>query len=217
VREAVATAARADKVAEPSEALKRARAQMTELAARRKALLEGVGPAADKSVPWGVAVDAFLAADQALRAGEPAARVEKLLAGAFVLGVDLGPAYALRGLLALERGRLSKALADADRAVVLSPGESRAYLVRGRVRLERLHKDALADLAKAAKLSRRSDGEILHWLAAAQFQVGQREQALATQRAAVLLRPGDAEAAEQLRQFEQAAGLGQAHKSTGGE
>jgi Flp pilus assembly protein TadD len=54
-------------------------------------------------------------------------------------------------------------------------------------------------------LSRRGDGVILHWLAAAQFQAGQREQALQTQRAAVRLRPGDAELAEQLRQFERAS------------
>jgi tetratricopeptide (TPR) repeat protein/transglutaminase-like putative cysteine protease len=217
VREALAAAALAGKVAEPSEALKRARAQLADLAGRRKALLQGAGAALEKSVPWAVAVDAFLAADLAYREGAPAAHVERLVAGAFVIGVDLGPAYALRGLLALERGRLSKALADADRAIGLSPTEARAYLVRGRVRLERLHKDALADLARAAELSGRGDGAILHWLATAQFQVGLREQALATQREAVRLRPGDAEAAEQLRHFEQAAGVGQPARSSQGE
>ena len=150
-------------------------------------------------------MDAFLAADLAYQGSEPPGRVEALLAGAFATGVDLGSAHALRGLLALERGRLGMALADAERAVSLSPGEARAYLVRGRVRLERLEKDALADLTRAAELSRRGDGVVLHWLAAAQFQAGQRGQALATQRAAVRLHPGDAELAEQLRQFERAS------------
>jgi tetratricopeptide (TPR) repeat protein len=131
--------------------------------------------------------------------------VESLLAGAFGPGVDLGPAYALRGLLALERGQLSKALADADRAVGLTPGVARGFYVRGRVRLERLDRDALADLAKAAELSRRKDGSILHWLAAAQFQAGMRVEALATQREALKLRPEDPEVIEQARQFEKAA------------
>src|SRR5262249_2498232 len=159
-----------------------------------------------KAYPWTVAVDAFLAADRAFQGGEAPQRVEALLAGAFPAGVDFGPAYALRGLLALERGRLGQALADAERAAALRPGEARAYLVRGRVRLERLEKGALADLTRAAELCRRGDGLMLHWLAAAQFQAGQRAQALATQREAVRLRPADADLAEQLQQFERASG-----------
>jgi tetratricopeptide (TPR) repeat protein/transglutaminase-like putative cysteine protease len=205
LREAIEAGEAAGKVASPSDALRRSREQAAALAGRRQALLKELRVPPAKAYSWTVAVDAFLGADLAHRGGEPPQRVEAMLAGAFPTGVDFGPAYALRGLLALERGRLGKALADAERALALSPGEARAYLVRGRVRLERLEKDALADLARAAELSRRGDGLILHWLAAAQFQAGQRAQALATQREAVRLRPADAELAEQLRQLERAA------------
>ena len=48
-------------------------------------------------------------------------------------------------------------------------------------------------------------GIILHWLAAAQFVVGQRSQALETQRLAAALRPRDAEVARQLREFKRLA------------
>jgi tetratricopeptide (TPR) repeat protein len=205
VREAIEVGESAAKLTAAPEALRQAQAKTGALAVRRKALLEELHVPPAKAYPWTVAIDAFLAAELAHQEGAAPGRVDGLLAGAFGTGVDLGPAYALRGLLALERGRLGKALADAERAVALGPADARAFLVRGRVRLERLERDALADLLRAAELSRRGDGVILHWLAAAQFQAGQREQALQTQRAAVRLRPGDAELAEQLRQFEGAA------------
>jgi tetratricopeptide (TPR) repeat protein/transglutaminase-like putative cysteine protease len=206
VQEAIDAGAAAGTLAAPSEELQRARAQTAALAERRKGMLKELRVPPVKAQPWAVAVDAFLAADLAYQEGASPRRVEALLAGAFVPGVDLGTAYALRGLLALERGRLGKALTDAERAVTLSPNEARGFFVRGRVRLERLDNGALADLTRAAELSRRGDGLILHWLAAAQFQAGQRGPALATQRAAVRLRPGDAELAEQLRAYERAAG-----------
>ncbi len=206
VAEAIEAGEAAGKLGKPGEALRKAAAQTTALAERRKGLLRELKASVEKAYPWAVAIDAFLAADVLYQDGGPRARVESLLAGAFAAGVDFGPAYALRGLLALERGRLGKALADAERAVALSPGEARAYLARGRVRLERLEKMALADLGRAAALTRRGDGVVLHWLAAAQFQSGLRGQALATQREAVRLRPGDAELAEQLRELERAAG-----------
>src|SRR5437763_1272843 len=78
-------------------------------------------------------------------------------------GIDLGPAYALRGLLNLERGRLLKALPDAERALTLAPREPGGYYVRGRVRLERGDATALADLTRAEELSEHKDGLILHW------------------------------------------------------
>jgi tetratricopeptide (TPR) repeat protein len=132
-----------------------------------------------------------------------AERVETLLAAAFPEGVDLGPAYALRALLALERGRLLRALPDAERAVKLSPGEARGYYVRGRVRLERGDEGALADLETAARLSGRQDAHVLHWLAAAQFRAGRKDDALATQREAVKL-SGEKELLDQLRELERA-------------
>jgi Flp pilus assembly protein TadD len=73
------------------------------------------------------------------------------------------------------------------------------------VRLERGDKEALADLAKAAELSARKDADILHALADALFRAGRVEQALVAQRAAVQLKPKDAEMAEQLAAFEKAS------------
>jgi tetratricopeptide (TPR) repeat protein len=204
VREAIEVAEGSAKLTTVSEPLRQTRARVAALAARRKALLEELHVPPAKAYPWTVAIDAFLAAELAHEQGAAPKQVEALLAGAFGTGVDLGPAYGLRALLALERGRLGKALADAERAVALGPPEARGFLVRGRVRLERLERDALADLTRAAELSRRGDGVILHWLAAAQFQAGQREQALQTQRTAVKLRPDDAELAKQMRHFERA-------------
>ncbi|HYT95223.1 MAG TPA: tetratricopeptide repeat protein, partial [Gemmataceae bacterium] len=204
VQEAIEVGEAAGSLSDSGPALNKARAQIAALAERRKGLLRSLPVPPPKAYPYAVAVDAFLAAEVCHQGGGPRERVESLLSGAFGAGVDFGPAYALRGLLALELGRLGKALDDAERAVALSPKETRGYYVRGRVRLERLHKDALKDLARAAELSQRKDGVLLHWLAAAQFQVGQRERALATQREAVKLRPQDPELAEQLREYERA-------------
>ncbi len=206
IQEAIDTADAAAQVAKPSAALRQAREEAAGVSARRKAYLRALEAPLEKAYPWAVAIDALLAADHARRSGAPAARVEALLAGAFTTGVDFGPAYALRAELTLERGQLSRALADAARAVSLRPGEGRAYYVRGRVRLERLEKNALADLTRAAELTQRGDGLILHWLAAAQFQSGLRSQALTTQREAIRLRPNDPDLAEQLRQLQKAAG-----------
>jgi len=72
------------------------------------------------------------------------------------------------------------------------------------VRLDRGDAEALSDLCRAAELSRRQDGAVLHWLATAQFQGGEFDAALATQTEAATLRPEDADIAEQLRDFEKA-------------
>lgn len=167
----------------------------------RQAHLAELRVAPEKSHGWASAIDAYLTADLQYRRSAPRQQVEGLLAGAFPVGVEFGPAYALRGLLALERGRLGAALLDAERAIALTPNEARAYLVRGRVRLERVDRDALQDLTRAAELSGRKDAKVLHWLAAAQFQVGRRAEALTTQREALKLRPEDPELVEQMRQF----------------
>jgi len=147
------------------------------------------------------AASALVCAEQAQRDGRPANEVQKLLAPAFS-DVELGPASALRGQLALERGRLTRALADAQRAILLSPREARGYLVRGRVRLERGDNGALADLLRAGELTERKDATVLHWLAAALFQAGNHLEALTVQREALRLRPEDPELTEQLHEFE---------------
>ena len=60
-----------------------------------------------------------MCADQELIAwGSPLSRVKTILAGAITAGVEVGPAYALRGLLSLEHGKINSALADADKAAV---------------------------------------------------------------------------------------------------
>lgn len=157
-----------------------------------------------KEAIWAAAADAYLCADLAVAENRSVEQVEQLLSGAFTDGVELGPAYGLRGLLAVERGRLSKATADAERAIALSPRRARGYYVRGRARLERGQPGALEDLAKGVELSQRGDADMLHWLAKARMQGGQRGQALADQRDAVKLKPGDKELTGQLREFEQA-------------
>jgi tetratricopeptide (TPR) repeat protein/transglutaminase-like putative cysteine protease len=173
-----------------------------QLALRREALLHDMRVAAQHRAAWAEAVDAFLCADLAYREGRPASHVETLLARSLDQSVPCGPALALRGLLHLEQGRLSKALADAERALTLSPWEARAFYVRGRVLLERDQPLALLDLARAAWLSEQRDGKILHWLAAAQRRAGQRGSALATQRLALVLVPEDAEVLEQLGELQ---------------
>src|SRR5205823_1595054 len=118
---------------------------------------------------------------------------------------EVGPAYALRGRLALDRGKLTGALADAERALALGPRDGCAYFVRGRVRLERQAAGALEDLLKAADLTGRNDAEVLHSLAEALFRAGRKEEALTAQRVAVKLRPRDKEMADQLAAFEKAS------------
>jgi tetratricopeptide (TPR) repeat protein len=187
------------------------RTLVSTLTARRAALLKDARVPGEKAAAWCQALDRLVCAEQVHADGRPAKQVEALLAEALAGGVECGPAHGLRGLLALERGRLSQALADAEKAVALSPAEPRGHYVRGRVRLERGDARALADLEKAAELSRRQDGGVLHWLAAALFQAGRGKDAVVTQREALQRRPGDGELAEQLRRFEEAqrAGGGQ--------
>jgi Flp pilus assembly protein TadD len=57
-------------------------------------------------------------------------------------------------------------------------------------------------LEQAAKLSRREDPAILHSLAAALLRAQRKEEARATQKEAVKLRPEDPELQEQLREIE---------------
>jgi tetratricopeptide (TPR) repeat protein/transglutaminase-like putative cysteine protease len=175
---------------------------LRQLAVRRGALLKIPGVSDKNKAMWAEAVDAFLCADLAYSQGRPVGQIEALLAPALAQPMPFGPALALRGLLHLEQGRLAKALADAERALAVSPWEARAYYVHGRVLLERDHPIALLDLARAAWLSGQGDGKILHWLAAAQYRAGQRGQGLLVQRQALALLPADAEVLEQLQQLQ---------------
>jgi tetratricopeptide (TPR) repeat protein len=204
--EAITQAAQLERIKEPPPDLRRLCGAVGDLAARRKTMRKEARFPAGKEDAGNKALDQYLCADYAYRESAPVERVELLLPGAFADGVEIGPAYGLRGLLALDRGRLGKALADAERALALAPADARGYYVRGRVRLERASKAALADLEKAADLSKRRDATILHWYAAALSQAGRQREALTMQREAVQQKPDDPEIAEQLRELEKAQG-----------
>jgi tetratricopeptide (TPR) repeat protein len=169
---------------------------------RRALLVKDLNIKPEKAEAWNRVLDAFVCAELAHEENRPAKFVSNLLDNVFREKIDLGPAYALRGLIAVNKGRIRDALADAEKAVALGPKEPMGFLVRGRARLERGESSALADLEQAAALSQRKDGTILHWLAAAQHQAGKHDDALASQRQAALLRPRDPELLRQLQAFE---------------
>lgn len=184
-------------------ALDKLRDRVSTLAARREELLKSANLPQEKKAANQRVVDAFVCADDARRRGDEASRVARVLEGAFAEeGVLFGPAFALRGLLHLEQGKIGLARADADQALRLGPPDSLALFVRGRVRLLRGDRTAIGDLEQAARLSEQRDPRILHWLAAAQFQAGERDKAFATQKQAVALASGDEELRAQLREFE---------------
>jgi tetratricopeptide (TPR) repeat protein len=187
----------------PSE-LRQAMNQVAALTQRRADLLARV-PDRERKEGLLPTISCYVCAEHAFAMGLPAEKVETLLAGTFKEGIELGPAYALRGLLSLGRGRLTFALADAERSLALDPQDARACYVRGRIRLERGDTaGALADLNRAAELSERQDATILHWLAAALDRSDRHFDALTTQRQAVRLNPNDPEMAEQLKEMEKA-------------
>lgn len=201
--------AEAGRIAEQAESLtarpatlEALRVRVAALLARRKALLAILQPSEDKLDRCRSALAFALCAEDAYQQQLPTARIAKLLHSAFAEGVEVGPALALRALLALESGRLDKAMIDAEKAVRLMPDHPRGYTVRGRVRLERGVEGALSDLAKAAELSERKDGWGLHWLALALRKEGKNREALTTQQEAARLLPESAEVREQLQELE---------------
>jgi tetratricopeptide (TPR) repeat protein/transglutaminase-like putative cysteine protease len=198
---AIKQAERADKLDKPTPEILDCCKLVVQLQQRRNAVLAAVRVPDGLAAAYAEAADHFICAEQAY-GSKGASASEELLKGAFPDGVELGEAYALRGLLALERGRWARAAADAEKAIQLSPKAARGYYLRGRMRLEAGNKDALPDLAKAAELSERKDASILHWLAAALHKDGKNVEALAAQREAVKLRPNDAELEGQLRELE---------------
>jgi tetratricopeptide (TPR) repeat protein/transglutaminase-like putative cysteine protease len=204
LQQAVQDAEQADKVGKPAPELVQACQTTLNLVQRRKAILAEVNIPEGKQEQWNEAIDRFVCAEHARGIGRPAADVETLLNGSFANGVELGAAYGLRGILGVEKGRLGRALDDANRAINLSPKEAFAHYVRGRVLLERSQPEALNDLKKAAELSNRKDAYILHWLASALQRQGEHAQALGTQKEAVQLKPKDPELLQQLEEFQKA-------------
>ncbi len=204
LREAEREAKHADTVRGPTADLRRAQELVQGLVERRAPLLKEIDAAGGRVKGYAKAIDSLICAEHARAEGRPADRVEALMKGAFVEGLKFGSAHALRGQLALERGRLTQARVDAERALALAPLDARAFYIRGRVRLELMESGALADLEQAAKLSGRKDGAVLHWLATALAREGRTEEALVAQREAVKLKPEDQELVEQLRELENA-------------
>jgi tetratricopeptide (TPR) repeat protein len=195
---------KADKFDKPSDALRQTADRARRLVDRRNALAKDQKPPPGKESFFNKAMDAFVCAEQAHAEGQSARKVEALLAITFAADIDLGPAHALRARLLMDQGKLTRALADADRALALAGRDANAYYVRGRVRLERRQEGALADLEKAAGLSAHKDADVLHYLADALFQAGKRDDAVKIQREAVQLRPNDAELSDQLTAWEKA-------------
>ncbi len=133
----------------------------------------------------------------------PVEQVERLVHATCDEGIAFGPLLALRGFLRLERGQIRLALADAEAAIKLDANDARAFTVRGRSKLEQGNtKGALDDLRRATTLSGSQDAQVLHWFAAALHEAGRTQEAIDTQRLALLLRPGDAELLRQLKRME---------------
>jgi tetratricopeptide (TPR) repeat protein len=205
LHEAIEHLPAADKIKQPSRALRHIRDHVHRLQVRREEL-DRLAPAPEgKSKEWAAALDCVACAEWARTEGRSSKQVQDLLKQTFAKGLEPGPALALRGRIALESGKLSRALADAEQAIRRSLRDPIGWYVRGRARLERGHNDALADLTRAAELSARNDADILHALADALFRAGRIGEALTAQRAAVQLKPKDAEMAEQLAAFEKAS------------
>jgi tetratricopeptide (TPR) repeat protein len=202
LKAALERAGQGDRLTDPTAGLHQAVILANSLQQRRRNVIASAKIPAGKDDAYNEAAGRFVCAEYAWRDGRPAIEIETLLEPALADAVGLGPAFGLRGLLALEHGRLTRALSDADRAIALSPQEALGFLVRGRVRLERGTDGAVADLANAVELSGHRDALALHWLAAAQLRAGNRAEALAAQREAVRLRPGDRELTEQLKELE---------------
>ncbi len=155
---------------------------------------------------WAEALDRVVCAEGfAEDGGEPdevIARIEPI----FAKGLEMGPAFALRAKAEFGKGRLTAALADAERAVKLNPHDGAGYYVRGLVHMERADLPAaLADLEKAGKLADAPDAEVLHAWASALHSSGRLAEALDVQQKAVKLKPKNKEMIDQLHRFEKEA------------
>ena len=176
-----------------------------ELLARRDQFLILVKAPRDQASAWTRTIDAVVCADYFRAEPGKSGILDELVRKAFADKLEFGPAYCLRAELALEKGQLARALADAQRSLDLGLAEARSLLVRGRIRLERGNPEAaLADLLRARNLKGPVDPWLYHFLASAFHQTGQLQEALNAQREAVRLRPAEVEFQNQLRDLEKA-------------
>jgi tetratricopeptide (TPR) repeat protein len=173
---------------------------------RREALAKLPSPAG-KEAEWAAALDRVVCAEDFSEEGGSPDDVIARLASIFAKGLEMGPAFALRARAEFGKGRLTAALADAERAVKLSPREASGYYVRGLVHMERTDlPGALADLEKARKLTAAPNAEVLHAWASVLHSSGRLTEALDAQQKAVKLKPKNKEMLDQLRRFEKEAG-----------
>jgi tetratricopeptide (TPR) repeat protein len=183
-----------DAVDEPTNEVKQTIELVRHLTDRRDALKKFATDAK------AAALDRVACSERLFSEGKVAAAAD-LIEPALAGDAKCGPALGLRALIHLDRGRLAKALRDAERAIELSPRAWHGYAARGRVRFERETDGALADLEKAAELSSRKDAATLHALAAAHAKAGRTDKAVEVQREALKLRPDDKEMVEQLKEM----------------
>jgi tetratricopeptide (TPR) repeat protein len=184
--------------------LRRVMGQFDNLLSRRERLWKAMGLPEGKKDLALASINRFLCMEVADQDPSTREQATRLMADSFKEGLPFGPTFALRGLFNLDKGNLKAAFVDAQKALEVGPVDARAYYVRGRVRLEKGEAGAISDLERAATLSNREDGTILHWLGGALFELGRLEDAITVQRRAVALRPHDSVAAEQLSRFEKA-------------
>ena len=172
--------------------------------ARRDAIRNRLARA---SIPFAIEkLDFFACAEYLHSIGRTAAEVEGLLSKALSGNVEWGEPFGLRAELLIDKGRLSKALIDAERAVALGPNEAMGFYVRGRVRLERERPGADDDLRQAVRLSGEKNPRMLHWLATALVREKRYDEAKQAQMKAAKGLPDDAEIEEQLREIEKMLG-----------
>ena len=192
----------AAKLDKPTDALREAIALARRLVQRRNELTALLS--AEKIKEAGTALGCLVCVEGLRAEGRPAGAAEERLL-VVSRNVKIGPLSAWSARQALERGKLAAALAEAEKAIELSPAYHGGYYIRGRVRLERGADGALADLTRAADLTQKKDADILHALADALHRGGRLQDALTTQRLAVKLKPKDHDMAEQLAVFEKEA------------
>jgi tetratricopeptide (TPR) repeat protein len=207
LREAAYQGEKAGKLDKRSPELASACEHVLRLLKRREELAKQQAAPAGKEADWADALDRVVCAEDALDDGAAPDAATGLLEPIFAKNLEMGAAFALRGRIALGRGRLTAALADAERAVKLTPTAAGGYYVRGLVRQERTDlPGALADLEKAGKLTESRNADVLHAWATVLHSSGRLAEALDAQHKAVKLRPKNKEMADQLKALESEAG-----------